>query len=211
MGAIIDLDLTERYSWKQVLDMIFDLCGEAADLSFDHCMIEGRRMVTMEIRLDAPAELSLPQVVEDEDFIAEKWARGTVVFADAMPKNLPSDEKVWLMKKNGAGAVNYRCFKDMVGVMTAFEIPCEFAWSSYPTAPLCDDTAKLNAREKASYVCGAVHTLWAHGSDEAVKERLLSMPACGEIRVQNMTTANTWIKGECRANELAEAFGMAGK
>lgn len=39
---IKDLDVENRRSWQGALDMIFTLCGEAADLSFD-CRMLGSR------------------------------------------------------------------------------------------------------------------------------------------------------------------------
>ena len=58
---IKDLDVENRRSWQGALDMIFTLCGEAADLSFDCRMLGSRnKLPTVEFRLDAPAELTLP-------------------------------------------------------------------------------------------------------------------------------------------------------
>lgn len=58
---IKDLDVENRRSWQGALDMIFTLCGEAADLSFDCRMLGSRnKLPTVEFRLDAPAELTRP-------------------------------------------------------------------------------------------------------------------------------------------------------
>ena len=79
MGKVTDLDLTERFSWQHVLNMFLALCDDAADLSFDNRMLAGRRMLTLEMRLDAPAELTLPTVTEKNGALIETWANGTVV------------------------------------------------------------------------------------------------------------------------------------
>ena len=71
---IKDLDVENRRSWQGALDMIFTLCGEAADLSFDCRMLGSRnKLPTVEFRLDAPAELTLPHVASTADGTVEVW------------------------------------------------------------------------------------------------------------------------------------------
>ena len=47
------------------------------------------------------------------------------------------------------------------------------------------------------------HTIWLRSSDdEAVKAAMTAMNRCGELRVQNMATANTWVSGSVDEAEL---------
>lgn len=206
-GAVHDLDLREHFSWQHVLDMIFHLCGEAADLSFDSRSLGTRQIATAEFRLDAPAAVKLPEISKADGAEVHVWSHGTVVLTDSViPKDLPGKE-AWLLRRNGAGAVTYRAFLESVRVLERLGLPAEFSWSSVPLAPICADGAKLAAKEQAAWSLGAIHTVWLrNGSDEAVCQRLRAIPVCGELRVQNMQTANTWIAGRTDAQALEAAW-----
>lgn len=206
MNCVIDLDLENRWSWQGALDMVFALCNRAADLSFDCRMLGGKKTPVVEFRLDAPAELTLPQVTEQAHASVETWTNGTVVLTNQMPSQLP-EGTVYLLRPNGAAAVTYRAFKEAVRVLTQLGIPAEFSWSSIPLAPLCDDIALLFQREQACYTLGAVHTLWLHCQEDAlVQTAMRSMLSCGQLRVQNMTTANTWIVGKTDEQALLQSL-----
>lgn len=211
MKYVKDLDVENRNSWQGALDMIFALCGEAADLSFDCRMLGGRKTPTAEFRLDAPAELALPDITETADGTAEVWKYGTVLLTDHRPAEPPEGSPLFLLRPDGAAAVTYRAFKETVRVLTELGIPSEFSWSSIPLAPLCDDLAVTLAREAQSYACGAVHTLWVRcPADETVKEAMGAMGPCGELRVQNMATANTWISGAVEEEKLLKELANRG-
>lgn len=206
MNHVTDLDLENRSSWQGALDMIFALCGEAADLSFDCRMLGGDRTPTVEIRLDNPAELSLPMVTESDGASVERWKYGMVVLADERPASLP-EGCVFLLRRNGAAAVTYRAFKETVRVLTELGISAEFSWSSIPLAPLCDDLSVTLKREADSWRFGAVHTLWVRcRQEETLKCSMKQMGPCGLLQVQNMATANTWITGSVDQASLLEGL-----
>lgn len=204
MMHIKDLDVENRRSWQGALGMIFTLCGEAADLSFDCRMLGSRnKLPTVEFRLDAPAELTLPHVASTADGTVEVWKYGTVILTDHIPAQVPEATTVFLLRPDGAAAVTYRAFKESVRVLTELKLPAEFSWSSIFLAPLCDDLSLTLAREAAAYAYGAMHTIWLRSSDdEAVKAAMTAMNRCGELRVQNMATANTWVSGSVDEAEL---------
>ena len=181
MMHIKDLDVENRRSWQGALDMIFTLCGEAADLSFDCRMLGSRnKLPTVEFRLDAPAELTLPHVASTADGTVEVWKYGTVILTDHIPAQMPERSEE-----------------------TELKLPAEFSWSSIFLASLCDDLSLTLAREAAAYAYGAMHTIWLRSSDdEAVKAAMTAMNRCGELRVQNMATANTWVSGSVDEAEL---------
>ncbi len=207
MKYVRDLDVENRSSWQGALDMIFALCGEAADLSFDCRMLGGRKTPTAEFRLDDPAELELPRVEKTADGAVETWKYGTVMLVEHPPVQVPDAEKVFLLRPDGAAAVTYRAFKEAVRVLTDLKLPAEFSWTSIPLAPLCDDLSLTLAREAAAYAFGALHTIWLRSPDDgAVKTAMADVQHCGELRVQNMATANTWIAGGVNEEEMLKAL-----
>ena len=209
MNHVTDLDLENRSSWQGALDMVFALCGEAADLSFDCRMLGEDKTPTVEIRLDNPAELALPRTAEADGATVETWKYGTVVLAEERPAKLP-EGPVFLLRRGGAAAVTYRAFKETVRVLMELGIPAEFSWSSIPLAPLCDDLSVTLRRERDSWQYGAVHTLWVRcAEDEPLRAAMRRMGPCGQLRAQNMATANTWVIGSVEQEKLLDGLKNA--
>lgn len=195
MNQVIDIDLQGRYAWQGALKMILALCGEAADLSFDCRKLNAWQPPTVEFRLDKPEELKRPKTVQTPNGYVDTWPRGTVIVTDRMPETFP-EGPVWLLKEGGAASVIYHAFLETVRVLTELGLPVVYAWSSIPLATVCDDLARLRQRESDCYLYGAIHTIWVRcPEDVPIREALSRMHLCGELRVQNMATANTWIRG----------------
>jgi len=212
VSTIKDLDFHNRFSWQSVLDMLVALCAESADLSFDSRIIGDEKLPTLEMRLDRPEDLEEPASMTQGHACVEMWTRGTVVLADGdLPDKLPCGP-VWALRKGGPAAVSYRVFRETVRILAelkANRLPALFSWSSIPLTPICDDLSVLSRRERASYAYGAVHTVWLRCPQDAVlKNALRSMDRCGQLRVQNMATANTWIVGELDDELLMLEFGI---
>lgn len=206
MKTVTDLDFDNKNSWQGALNMIYALCGEAADLSYDYRRFGALRLPTLEIRLDNPAELEEPILAERGGVRAERWNYGTVVLADTVPERLP-DGPVWLLRSGGTAAAAYRAFLETVRVLRALYLPPEFSWSSLPLAPVCDDPELMRRRQADCFACGAIHTVWLRcPKDETVKSALRAMENCGQLRVQNMATANTWIVGKTDDAKILDGF-----
>ena len=206
MNRVTDLDFDNRNTWQGALKMLLALCGESADLSFDFRTVGDLRLPTVELRLDNPAELTLPEVLLWEEASAEVWSNGTVIMADRKPEKMP-DGPVWLLRHRGTAAVTYRAFREAVRVLAALSLPAEFSWSSIPLAPVCDDLELTLRREADSYAFCAIHTVWLRcPRDETLKSAMGALGRCGQLRVQNMATANTWIVGETAESRLLDAF-----
>ena len=202
-----DMDFENHWSWQGVLDMLNVLAKDAADLSFAYREIGGWKLPTIEVRLDKPEELELPNTIEANYTEEDLWDEGSVIQADEIP-DVPDDGNVWYMRKNGAAAVAYHAFKEALRVYGELGGQVEFVWSSIPLSPICDDARLTEARELACFEYGAIHTVWVHeDSDETLKSRMKEQAPCGELRVQNMTTANTWIKGQTCEDRLFEILG----
>lgn len=190
-----DLDFENRRSWQGALNMLSVLCGESADLSFSLRSAGEQKLPAVEIRLDKPDELEIPDAEEHNGTTVEKWKFGTVILADKKPFDLP-DGEVFILRKNGAAAITYRAFRETVRVLNLLPFKAEFSWSSLPLASACDDLSVTLRRERNIYAHGAVHTIWLRcPDDENLKAAMRSIDSCGQLRVQNMTTANTWITG----------------
>lgn len=213
MNRVKDLDLQERYSWQGVLSLLLTLCGEAADLSFDLRALGQGTLPTLEIRLDRPEELEEPGTEVRDGARLETWSRGTVVLAAEIPGWVLPEGPVWIMRESGAAAVTYRAFRETVRLLSGLKaagLPARFSWSSIPLAPICDDPAVLARRERAAWLWGAVHTVWLRcEEEERLKAALRTVEQCGQLRAQNMTTANTWIAG--RVDETALLAGLRGE
>lgn len=206
MNTVKDLDLTQPYGWQSVLEMLMALCNQAGDMNFASFVLNDWKLPTAEFRLDNPAALTLPSCETVDGALVETWSAGTVVLADALPQSLP-EGTVWLLHKNGAGAVIYKAFKESLAVQKALGVDAAFSWSSMPLAPLADDAAVVDARIQACHQLGAIHTLWVRcSSDETLQQAMKQVPPCGQLQVQNMATANTWIAGKQDKDSLWQAI-----
>lgn len=200
---IKDLDLTGKYSWQSALEMLLALCDRRADISFEHRVIGAWKIPSLELRLDAPQLLHLPEQRQQGQASLECWDKGTVVLGQ--PDGQLPEGEVWLLRENGPGAVIYRAFKQTVQTLEQLKLPVELAWSSIPLAPFCDDFAVTLEKEAACWTLGAIHTFWLRCSDdETVKAAAREMGACGQLRLQNMATANTWISGALEEQQLLQ-------
>ena len=206
MNQVRDLDLENHHSWQGALKLLLALCDESADLSFDCCDIGGWKLPSLEVRLDNPAQLRLPQITQEDGVSTERWEHGTVLLAERRPEKLPAGP-VWLLRTSGAAAVTYRAFREAARVLQALGLPAEFSWSSLPLAPISADPDLTARREQACWSLGAIHSLWLRcPEDEALKRAMAAMEPCGQLQVQNMTTANTWISGSLRREQLLQTL-----
>lgn len=209
MRIVKDMDFENSWSWQGVLDMVMVLTDRASDQSFAYREMGGWKLPSVEFRLDHPEELSYPQIERTDHTEKDKWSRGTVILSDEIPE-VPAEGNVWYMRRNGAAAIAYRAFRETVRAYRALGGKIEFVWSSIPLSPVAGDIRLTEKREQALYSKGAIHTVWIHEeSDDMVTDRMKRLPPCGEFRVQNMTTANTWIIGNTDDEGLIEYLKRA--
>jgi len=204
-SEIYDIDVRNHHSWQEMLKMITRLCDDSADCTFSCRNADGWKIPTLEVRLDRPDELEEPERQAAGKYKADVWKNKTVIFADDVPEKIP-DGEVFLLRENGAAAVTYRAFREIIRVMRKVKEKPEFLWSSVPLSPVCDTVSVTFEKEKKMYSCGAVHTLWVRGRDEDIRGELQLITGCGELRVQNMATANTWITGSTEDTELLKVI-----
>ena len=198
------IDPNGKTSWQGTLDMIYQLCNGKADLSYDYRDMGGWKLPCVDFRLDAPDEIALPRSRSESGTEIDRWERCSVVLGDKVPDGLRADV-VFLMQSTSAAASVYRAFKMSLSVPNGLSIPAEFLWSSVPLAPLSSTSDVLLAREKLCWEWGAIHTIWLNcGQDELVKDAMKRVDKCGELRIQNMTTANTWVIGHTDESRLID-------
>ena len=200
----IDLDFTNKNAWQSALSMIRTLCGGSADLSFDGRDFGGWQLPTAEFRLDRPEELYLPQVQQQDGYTVETWPNGTVVLAEKAPEISGLKEPVWILHRCGAAAITYAAFKECIRVFRSLEIPPQLVWSSIPLAPMASDLQLTQQKMQACYAIGAVHTIWVRSEDALICAALKRLAPCGQVQVQNMATANTWLSGKRKDARLLD-------
>lgn len=201
---VIALEENGHGLWQKTLDMIQSLCDGQADLGYDYRDAGGWKLPCVDFRLDAPAELLPPVSREEDGACVDLWQHGAVVLGMSVPAQLQA-ETVWLLPPNGASAVIYRAFRRSVALLRQLGLPVEFSWSSVPLAPQCDDLSLLLRREEEFWQLGSVHTVWLRCEDpENLKDILRTLPPSGQVRVQEMRSANTWVQGILQEAELVE-------
>ncbi len=203
--AYVTGELSGLFSWRDALGLLERLCGGRADISYGDRLIANTRLPALEVRLDAPALLFPPEVAGG----VHHWAGTTVALGEE-----GVGHAMYGMPASGAGATVYHAFLSMAGLLDQLGASLSrgafaWAWYSIPLAPFCDDLALCQNRWRAAAEKGAVLSLWMSAeTDEALQTALRGLPACGEVRIHNLKTANTVLTGSVDETGLIRAFGL---
>ena len=194
-------------TWQEALDLFTRLCAGRADISYGDRLIGSYRLPVLEARLDDPARL-LPPLKQGN---LHSWTECTVSIGDDQD-NLPAE--AYHLPETGAAAAAYAAFLSLAELLEliAKQLPrdtFQWAWYNIPVPTFCDDGSLMEKRVRAAYEKGAVLSLWLRlDEDEPVQKALRSLPAYGQVRIHNLTTAHTWIAGAEDESGLARAFGL---
>ena len=178
----------------ETFELLSLLTGNAADFSLGMRQWHDFHYQTAEFRFDCPDELHLPETVSEENGTADRWERAAVILCNETDFSGRA-ANVWKFEKHGFAAILYRAFREAIRVKEELNLVPEFLWSSVPLALSCCDYDLLLKKESVMYTQAAVHTFWCKDmNDDEIVRMLKKMSDCGEMRIQNMSTANTWIK-----------------
>ena len=201
-------ELDRIVTWQEALELFTRLCGSKADISYGDRSVKSYRLPALEVRLDNPADLTPPEKQNGMHI----WKQGRVAFGEQKSGHADMD----YIPDTGAAAAVYPAFLSLAETLELIgaSLPREsfqWAWYSIPVPAFCDDVDLMAKRVRASYEKGAVLSLWLRcDTDEPIKAALRALPVCGQVRLHNMTTANTWIAGSEDEDGLARAFGING-
>jgi len=183
------LYLNSERSWKSAADIIVEISDDTAEVSYDSRQYEALRLPTVEIRLDDPARFVYGRNgLNKSKVLSNVWWDKEIVLS------------------GGYSDIIYQAFAEMIRVINALGIEPQLAWSSIPLLPFVTDNTEFLHKQNIIYQYGAVHTIWVRDTDDNIKNRLSRLDACGLVQVQNMATANTWIRGQLQNRVVAEAF-----
>ncbi len=193
-------------TWQEALGLFTRLCAGRADISYGDRLIGSYRLPVLEARLDDPAHLLPPRRQAN----LHSWTECAVAIGDS--EGIPTG--AYRLPDTGAAAAAYAAFLSLAELLEliAKQIPrdtFQWAWYNVPVPTFCDNKDLMEKRVHAAYEKGAVLSLWLRtDKDESVQEALRSLPAYGQVRIHNLTTANTWIAGAEDESGLARAFGL---
>lgn len=194
-------------TWQEAINLFTRLCAGRADISYGDRLIGSYRLPVLEARLDDPARLLPPQKQGNQ----HNWTQCTVTLGDLEDKLAA---EAYRLPDTGAAYAAYAAFLSLAELLALIgkRLPREtfqWAWYNIPIPTFCDDPDMMQKRVRAAYEKGAVLSLWLRSDeDEPVREALRSLPAYGQVRIHNLTTANTWIAGAEDEGGLARAFGL---
>ncbi len=194
-------------TWQEALILFTRLCAGRADISYGDRLIGSYRLPVLEARLDDPARL-LPPVKQGS---LHNWTECAVSIGDSGDK-LPAG--AYRLPETGAAAAAYAAFLSLAELLELIakrlsRDTFQWAWYNVPVPTFCDDRELMEKRVRAAYEKGAVLSLWLRSDeDEPVREALRALPAYGQVRIHNLTSANTWIAGAEDEDGLARAFGL---
>jgi len=172
------IEVTDR-SWTHARNTIFELSDRRTDISFGSCAFGVLCIPTLEVRFDDP-DLACT------DFSIVRCEQKRKKASSALEQNLLT------------------VYQIMLQILRDISFPLEFAWITAPVIfPSEDETTNYDHLRKAMN-SGGIVMIWAKGDDEQMKDALRHLSGAGQIRIQNMKTGNTWIKGHLDSHKLEE-------
>lgn len=83
-----------------------------------------------------------------------------------------------------------------------------WAWSTTVVPVLSDDTGIMKSRKKAAAEYGSVVSFWVRTDDSKIQNFLESVTCSAELRIHNLSSARTFVKGSLDEAKLTEAFNL---
>ncbi|BCV21347.1 methenyltetrahydromethanopterin cyclohydrolase [Moorella sp. Hama-1] len=83
-----------------------------------------------------------------------------------------------------------------------------WGWSSCPLPPLVDDLQLAIARLEKTLLYGLTISLWVRGDNEQLVTLLNKTPVNGQVRLHNLTTAKTIVKGSIAGDQLRNLYSL---
>lgn len=219
--SVIDAGVKAPGGWsagKAIVEAAINGCGE---VSFGDIYIKNYKLPTVDICYDntlglkwpenpAGSELVLPEagfgyvetsVLPDGNLLEEAAGRrqyGTLVAASpvsltAAVFNCCKPVPAWLESMETAGFTSDEIF---------------WAWSTCVIPVISDDKEIMATRKAAALEYGAIVSIWVRAGDLKIQKFLDSVKGCGELRIHNLSSARTFVKGSLNEAKLIEVFNL---
>ena len=150
--------------------MIFELSDRRTDVSFSSIAFNTLCVPTLEVRFDDPDLACTDLFIARCELEREKTS-------SALEQNILT------------------MYQFMLQILRDISFSMDFAWITAPVIFPYEDTSANYDHLRRAMNAGGMVTIWAKGDDEQMKDVLRNLSGAGQIRIQNMKTGNTWIKG----------------
>jgi hypothetical protein len=215
---VVDLGLENRCSWVSAKSLVEALMNFQGEVNFADMSLGQYKFPTLDIFLDEPSKLGPPEIQNDEYgeryfFPDENMEMG--LFSALPPESPVRGGFLAACKNTGLIASVFRAY--MVTIETLAECKAlglsedeiVWGWSSVLLAPLCDDLPLTLERQKAVKAGGSIISLWLRrDNDKDIKELIRKLGPRGELRLQNLSTGNTFILGAVDQGLCGKVFGI---
>jgi hypothetical protein len=215
---VIDLGLENRCAWASAKSLVEALIHRQGEAGFAEMSLGQYKFPTLDIFLDEPSALRMPEIKKDEHgeryfFPDENMELG--LFSALPPESPVRGGFLAASKNTGLVASVFRAY--MATVETLAECKALgfsddemlWGWSSVLLAPLCDSLSRTLERQNAVKAGGSVISLWLRrDKDDDVKELVRKLSPRGELRLQNLSTGNTFILGAVDQGLCKKVFGI---
>lgn len=221
-NAVLDAGFSNRAAWASGKALLGELMLRQGEVSFGELMVDGYNLPTLDLYLDNPAKLPIPRQREMETGTLYEFpeAGAAVALLRSLPQDITSlalsDRVTVVTRECGLIASILRAYLQTLDFLDDCEahgmdrVQMIWGWSSILLAPLCDDKALTLARQETVNTCGSILSLWLRCEDDGIIKTLApKLRRRGEVRLQNLTTANTFCIGKLSADHLKSVFSAA--
>ncbi len=225
---LVDLGVKLPGGWSAGKKLIENTIGGLGDVSFGETNIHGFSLATVDIYYDNPVESGIAESVSISGRKFKVYREQKLIYleTDELPdagelKDLPAatgtaDKELVLAAASPVSLVAaiYACsqaaplFLKQLLQKGLAEEEIIWAWSTVPLPTLADDGRLMEARTEAALKYGSVLSFWVRSEDEKIEEALKEIVPYGEVRIHNLRTARTIIRGFADHDKLKESFGI---
>jgi hypothetical protein len=213
---IIDLGLENRCAWASAKSLVEGLIHGQGTVGFGEMKIRNCQFPTLDLFLDDPSALLMPvtRTVEEGEIYGFPDEHIEVGLFSALPRELGIRETFLAATKDtGLVASVFRSYVKTLETLSEFRASglkeILWGWSSMVLAPLCDSLSLTRERQNAAAACGSIISLWVRmNRDDDIKSLIKKPGPRGELRLQNLTTGNTFIFGSVNEKACEEIFGL---
>lgn len=215
---VLDMGLTTRCAWASGKNLVKQVIQSRGEVAFGEIWVGESPLVSLDLCLDDPFRLHAP--------VVEKLAEGelhhftdlgfSVGLFHALPAARAMPTQLLLAtSETGPVASVYRSFLHTVqtaGEIRAFgfgETDFLWGWTSVILPPLSDDIVLTEQRVQVAAKMGSVCGFWLRaGQDKTIQKCLASLSERAEIRLHNLVSSNTFVRGVLRETELRQALNL---
>lgn len=220
--SVVDAGVKAPGGWnagKAIVEAVINSCGE---VSFGDIYIKNYKLPTVDICYDNTFGLKWSKNQAESEFILPGEAGFSYMETSVLPEGKLLKEAAGQQQYGTLVAASpvsltaaiFNCCKPVPAWLESMETAgftrdeILWAWSSSVIPVISDDNQIMNTRKAAALEYGTIVSIWVRTGDLKIQKFFDSVKVCGELRIHNLSSARTFVKGSLNEEKLIEVFNL---